>query len=46
MFVLNRLRFRLELRRWFSYYSDKHARGRILFIYNYYACFTHIKKYL
>lgn len=46
MFVLNRLRFRLELRRWFSYYSDKHARGRILFICNYYACFTHIKKYL
>lgn len=46
MFVLNQLRFRLQLHRWFSYYSDKHARGRIWSVYIYYACFTHTKKYL
>lgn len=41
MFVLNQLRFRLELHRWFSYYSDKYTRGRILSVYIYYTCFTH-----
>ena len=46
MFVLNQLRFRLELGRWFSCYSDRHARGRILSVCIYDICFTHTKIYL